>query len=302
MLKNIKGNGPIFVSLAALLWSLDGLLRITLYSLPSSAVVFLEHFLGALVLLILVKKWGKEIFLLSQKEWLAISLVSLFSGALGTIFYTKALAFVNYSQFSVVVLLQQLQPVWAIAASAIFLKEKITIKFIFWAVLALSSAYLIAFKDLSVNLLTGDKTAMAGILALSAGLMWGTSTAISKYVLKNISFLTATALRFYLAAVFAFLILFFEGQSAVLKEINPSQWLTLIAITFSTGLIALVIYYYGLKKTPAHIATICELVWPASAVLIDYFYFHKSLSPSQIIGICFLLIAIRKISYEKEKK
>ena len=34
-------------------------------------------------------------------------------------------------------------------------------------------------------------------------------------------------------------------------------------------MLALAIYYYGLKRTPARITTICELVWPASAVFID---------------------------------
>jgi len=61
---------------------------------------------------------------MSKKEWLAIALVSLFSGALGTIFYTSALGKVNYIQFSVVVLLQQLQPIWAILAAYFLLKEK----------------------------------------------------------------------------------------------------------------------------------------------------------------------------------
>jgi drug/metabolite transporter (DMT)-like permease len=49
----------------------------------------------------------------------------LFSGALGTIFYTAALGKVQYVQFSVVVLLQQLQPIWAILMASFLLKEKI---------------------------------------------------------------------------------------------------------------------------------------------------------------------------------
>src|SRR5204863_5818662 len=131
-------------------------------------------------------------------------LVSLFSGALGTIFYTSALAKINFSQYSVVVLLQQmLQPIWAIGAAAILLREKITKKFLLWAALALVAAYFISFKDLQVNLGTGAGTVTAALFALAAGFMWGSSTAISKFVLKKVSSLTATALRFYLAHIFA---------------------------------------------------------------------------------------------------
>ncbi len=295
-MKKLLQFGPVFVILAALLWSFDGILRRSLYILPPSVVVFYEHLLGAVILLLLSGKWLKDLKKMTKKEWLAITLVSLFSGALGTIFYTSALGKVNYIQFSVVVLLQQLQPIWAILAAYFLLKEKISPKFIIWALLGLVSAYLITFKDLQINLGTGSGTLIAGLLAIAAGFMWGSSTAISKYVLNKVSFLTATALRFLLAPVFALLFVIGNHQTQYLFALNQSQWLTLLAITFSTGMVALAIYYYGLKKTPARVTTICELVWPASAVFIDYFYFHQGLSVTQIIGIGLLSISIYKVS------
>ena len=233
---------------------------------------------------------------MSKKEWLAIIAVSLFSGALGTIFYTAALTQVNFIQFSVVVLLQQLQPIWAISAAAIFLKEKLTPSFLKWAVIAIVASYFVTFKDLSINLSTGSGTVMAAILALGAGLMWGSSTALSKAVLNKVSFWMATFLRFIFAPIFAFIIIVALGQAGSVTGISQSQWVTLLLITFSTGMVALLVYYYGLKKTPARVTTICELVWPASAIFIDYFYFHKGLSVTQIIGVLVLVTAIRKVT------
>lgn len=302
-MKKLKTFGPLFVIIAALLWSVDGLLRISLYTLPPTVVVFYEHLLGAIVLLFVSKKWFADLKKMTKKEWIAISIVALFSGALGTILYTAALGKINYIQYSVVVLLQQqLQPIWAIATAAILLKEKITNKFIAWAALALIAAYMITFKDLHVNLSTGAGTAIAGFFALSAGFMWGSSTAISKYVLNKVSFLTGTALRFYLAPVFALLMILGMGQGGALFTLNVEQWKTLLLITFSTGMVALAIYYYGLKLTPARITTLCELVWPASAILIDYFMFHKTLSLTQILGIILLLIAIYNVTKPLTKK
>lgn len=297
MIKKILQFGPLFVVIAALLWSFDGVLRISLYSLPPTVVVFYEHALGAVVLLFLAFKWVKDLKKMSKKEWLAITIVALFSGALGTIFYTAALQQINYSSYSVVVLLQQqLQPIWAIATAALLLKEKITKKFLLWAIIALVAAYAITFKDLRVNLATGAGTALAGLLALSAGLMWGSSTAISKFVLNKVSFLTGTALRFYIAPIFALLFVVGQHNTASLFTLTTGQWLTLLLITFSTGLVALGFYYYGLKKTPARITTLCELVWPASAIFIDYFLYHKTLSMTQIGGVILLLIAIYQVT------
>jgi drug/metabolite transporter (DMT)-like permease len=295
-MKKLLAFGPLFVIIAALLWSFDGVLRISLYSLPPAVVVFYEHLLGALILLLISFKWFKDLKKMSRKEWLAIVIVSLFSGALGTIFYTAALGKVNYSSYSVVVLLQQIQPIWAILAASIILKEKITKKFILWAVLALVAAYMISFKDLQVNLATGAGTIAAAALALGAGFMWGTSTAISKFVLKKVSFLTGTAMRFFLAPVFALMFVIGGNQTQSLFILTQAQWVTLLIITLSTGLVALGFYYYGLKKTPARITTLCELVWPASAIFIDYFMFHKTLSMTQIAGVILLLFVIYKVT------
>src|SRR3989338_7225419 len=159
-MKNILKMGPVFIIMAALLWSVDGILRRALYSLPSATIVFYEHFLGAIILLPVFAKNIKDLTKMKKREWLAITLVSIFSGALGTIFYTTALGMVQYIQFSVVVLLQQLQPIWAI--------------------LGIISAYLISFKDLTFNLSTGSGTITAAVLALGAGFVWAVSTSFSK--------------------------------------------------------------------------------------------------------------------------
>ena len=296
-MKKILAFGPLFVIIAALLWSFDGVLRVSLYSLPPTVIVFYEHLLGALVLLLISFTWVGELKKMTIRQWLAIGVVALFSGALGTILYTAALQMINYTQYSVVVLLQQqLQPIWAIATAAILLKEKITKQFLAWAALALVGAYFISFKDLHVNLATGAGTAMAAAMAISAGFMWGSSTAISKYVLNKVSFLTGVSLRFILAPIFAFMFVVGQGQTKALFALSGAQWMTLVLITLSTGLLALGFYYYGLKKTPARITTLCELVWPASAIGIDYFMFHKTLSSTQILGVVILLVAIYQVT------
>lgn len=300
-MKKLKSIGPVFIIIAALLWSFDGILRRSLYSLPPATVVFFEHALGLLILTpFLIKQVFGEIKHLEKKEWIAVLMVSLFSGALGTIFYTSALSQVNYIQFSVVVLLQQLQPIWAITMAAILLKEKISKKFIVWAILAIIASYFVTFKDLRVNIISGDGTLIAALLALLAGVMWGSTTSFSKIVLKKVSHNTATYLRFFWAPVFAFLFLMIFGQTPSLLKVTLPQWTTLLLITFSTGMVALLIYYYGLKKTEGKVSAICELVWPASAIVLDYVYFKNPLSTTQLIGTAVVLFSIYKVTTLKK--
>jgi len=296
MAKNkFTNKGSLFVAIAAILWSFDGVLRRGLYTLPPTIVVFFEHLLGAVILLFAVKKWLPEVKTLDKKGWIAISAVALFSGALGTIFYTAALGQINYIQFSVVVLLQQLQPIWAVSAAILLLKEHVSKRFYIWAGVALVGAYIVAFRDLEVNIQEGMGTIIAAFLALGAGLMWGTSTAISKYVLLKLSFLAATALRFILTSMFSLIIVLVLGQTSQLTTVTPDQWQSLLLITFTTGMVSLLIYYYGLKRIPAHVSTIIELLFPLSAIVIDYVYFQNPLSTTQIIGSIILLFAIYNV-------
>lgn len=291
-----KNFGPLFIIFAALLWSLDGLLRRSLYTVSPSIIVFWEHALGAIILLPFVWKYFKEVKQLTKKEWLAIIAVSLFSGALGTIFYTTALGKVNYIQFSVVVLLQQLQPIWAIATASLILKEKITGRFVLWAILAIIGSYAVTFRDLHVNFATSSGTLTAALLALGAGVVWGVSTSFSKIVLAKVSYQLATFLRFVLAPLFAFIFIAYMRQAPTMLTITPPQWTALLIITLSTGMVALLIYYYGLRHTEAKVSAICELVWPASAIFIDYFYFKGSLSWTQMIGVVIVLYSIYKVT------
>lgn len=290
----------VFIIIAALLWSLDALLRQGLYKLSPVIVVFWEHVLGAAVLFPFVYKKMSEIKKLDKKEWLSILAVSLFSGALGTILYTAALGKINYIQLSVVVLLQQLQPIWAIITAALVLKEKISKKYIPWAILAIASSYLVTFKDLNVNWQTGQGTIVAGVMALLAGMMWAASTSFSKIVLKKISFQTATFLRFILAPVFALIIIGFMKIGDKLTVVNQSQWISLLIIVFSTGMVGILFYYYGLKKVQAKVSAILELIWPVSAIVIDYIYLKNALSVTQLVGAFLVLLSMYKISKIKQ--
>jgi drug/metabolite transporter (DMT)-like permease len=284
--------GSVAVVAAALLWSVDGLLRRHLYTLPAPVIVFWEHAFG-FVLLLPVMLWSWRAFKkLTRRQWLAIGGVSLLSGAVGTILYTAALGRVQYIPFSVVILLQQLNPIFAITASALLLREPLTKRFMGLSVVALAAAYFATFPDVTVNFSTGKGTAVAALFAVGAAAAWGTSTAFSKYALKGTSSLHVTAARFGITPIFALMFAGLSGSAGAIGSITFDQFKYLVAITFSTGLMALIIYYFGLKRVKASRAAILELAWPASAVLVGYIWLHQGLTWSQGIGALVLTGAI----------
>ena len=160
---------PLFVIIAASLWGVDGIvLRPSLYNLPVSLVVFVESTLVAFLLSPYFIRKIHSLKTLRQKDWLAFFFVALLGGAIGTMAITKALFYVNFINLSVVILLQKLQPVFAITLAAVFLREKLPRQFFFWAALAVIGAYFMTFGTKLPDFSTGDKTTIAALFSLLA--------------------------------------------------------------------------------------------------------------------------------------
>lgn len=290
---------PLFIVFAAFLWALDGIvLRPSLYSLPVSLVVFVEHGLAFLIMLPFFIKEAKELKKLKQADWGAFLWVAVFGGVLGTMFITKALFYVEFVNLSIVILIQKLQPVFALTLAALILKEKLPKKFFKWAALAVIATYFVTFDGFLPNFDTGDKTAIAALFALGAAFAWGSSTVFSKRALKNVSFRMATYLRFGLTTLIMFFIVTSTGSlnTAAFNLITPQQWLTFLLIVFSTGGAAIFLYYYGLKQVKASTSTIAELAFPLSAILLEFVIRGRVLSLSQWVGVIILFIAIYQVA------
>lgn len=292
---------PLLIVLASVLWGLDGVvLTPSLYSLPVPAVVFLLHalaFFFMLPFLIYERKKLKEI---SKTGYVYFFLVALFGGALGTIAITKGLFYVNFANLSAVILMQKLQPVFAILLAWLLLKEKLPKKFFFYAALALVGAYAVAFPALIPNFDTGDKTSLAAMFGLLAAVSWGASTVFSKRALNETNYRIGTYLRYGFATLIMLPIMFFSGSTGALATVSSFQWMIFFIIIFSTGGVAILLYYYGLKHTKASVSTICELGLPLSAIVFDYFVHGSVMSVTQFIGAGVLLFSIVMVSRLKE--
>ena len=294
----MKKNLPALAVIgAAILWSLDGYIRQNLFALPSFLIISLEHVIGAIIFFpLLIKGWA-EIYTLSQRGWISVLWISICGGVLGTFFYTKALSYVEYIDLSVVVLLQKLQPFFAIALAAVILREKITKRFFILAVTAVVGGYLITFGNNPIAN-WNDKTIIAALLALLAAFSWGSSTVLGKHALNQISFMTITALRLTITAAITLFIIISNSQYELITEMSFTNWSYIILIVISSGSIALFIYYYGLNHLPASHVTIYELFWPLSAVTIDWFIYERVMTAYQFIGAIILLTSIFLLSNE----
>lgn len=288
---------PFFVVLAASLWAIDGIvLRPLLYNLPVSLVVFVESIIVALLLTFPMIKSFPKLKELNYKDWVAFFSVALFGGVVGTMAITKALFYVNYINLSIVILIQKLQPVFALSLAAILLKERLSKAFFIWSGLAIVGAYFMTFGTELPNFKTGDKTTLAALFALIAAVSFASSTVLSKRALRNVGFELGTYLRFTFAALIMLIVVLFSGTVNSITDISSEQLLIFLLIAFTTGGAAIFLYYYGLKRITASVAAICELAFPLTAVILEYFIRGNILGPLQWGGVLVLFLSIIRVS------
>ncbi len=286
-------RGSIAIGIAAILWGLDGVvLTPRLYNLPVEFVVFILHALPFLLMNIFLYKQYSYLKVFSLKDVSVLLLVALLGGSIGTIAIVKALFLVNFQELSVVVLLQKLQPIFAISLAAILLKEKLTKNFGIWAIVATLAGYTLAFGFHLPNMQADSNSVLASLYALLAAISFGGSTVFGKKALAKYSFKTITFYRYGFASVMMFFLVLILGQINQFQFVTNQNAVFFVVISLTTGSGAIFLYYIGLNNVKAMVATMVELLFPISSVLFDYWINKNTLSLVQWVSAAVMIFAI----------
>ena len=289
--------GALAICLAAALWGLDGVvLTPRLQGLDVLFVVFLLHAVPFALMQPFLAGSYRELARLAPRDWAVLVLVSLAGGILGTFSIVKALFLVDFQQLSVVVLLQKLQPVFAIVLAALLLRERVSPRFLGRAALALIGAYLLTFGLGTPAAAPEDRGLAAAGWALAAAASFGSATVLGKRLLGVLDFRRATFGRYGVTSLIALALLAATGRGLPLAEVTQAQWVLVLVIGLTTGSGAIFLYYYGLTRVRAVVSAVCELCLPLSAVAFDYWLNGSRLGGWQWLGALLLVGAITLVS------
>ena len=105
----------------------------------------------------------------------------------------------------------------------------------------------------------------------------------------RLRFQHVTTLRFAFGLPASALAVFLVGAPFTTSA-SDAGWIAALAIV--TGLVALSLYYYGLRKTPAVIAALAELTFPVTAAAVGYLAFDATLDGTQWIGVAVTAVVV----------
>jgi drug/metabolite transporter (DMT)-like permease len=286
--------GVVLVALGASMWGMDALWRPNLLPIMSSqAIVFAEHIVLALYSIPAVVLGWRVLRRLRPVQWGAVLLIGWGASGLATVLFTEGF---RVGDPTTVILLQKAQPIFAIVLARLALGERLTP--IYWPFfgLAMVGAYLGAFSSLEPIWRLPQAAVAAALYALGAALLWGAGTVLGRFMLADVPFHTLTGLRFLLALPFlAALVLPQDGLNQTIAGF-VQQPVSLVMVALVPGLLGLLLYYRGLLRTRASVATLAELAFPFTAIIVGWLYLGRLPTPTQFVGFTLLWIALLALS------
>ena len=272
------------VVLGASLWGTDPLIRQWLaLQVSASVIVFCEHLLSALVTApFAIRGLRKAVRRFRAVDWISLVALGCGASAIATLLFTQAF---TYDVPSTPVLLQQVQPLIVVVLARMMLHERLQKRFALYLVGGMVGAYLIAFPHPNQVSVRGW---IPALLTLAAASLWGMGTVLGRRLGSILPFEELTALRLSFGLVAATVVVVVQGNAPVVWHLDAKSALALGALALIPGLLALLLYYRGLRGTPASAATIGELAFPLTALVVVFAAFHTTLSASQWVGVALL--------------
>ncbi len=295
-------GGFWLVVLGAALWGVDPLFRVILLkNLTSAQIVLLEHIIISLIAIPVLWRNRVELRGIGWRHVGALLFISWGGSALATILFTMGLSNGN---LNAVLLLQKLQPLFAIILASLLLKEKLPRHFGILLIIALAGTYLLTF---GMTLPIGhwnEFVQIGSLLSLGAAALWGGSTVMGRLMVGKLKYETVTSLRFVLALPLLAVMTWNEGAAWNMPAFGTGAFaavsLNLIGQALLPGLLSLLVYYKGLTTTKASVATLAELSFPMVGVLINWIVFQEVVTSAQLLGFLLIWIVLFVISRQSE--
>lgn len=288
--------GVVLVAIGAGLWGTDALFRRGLaFELPAATVVFWEHLIIVVMIMPLVRRFFRNRPTLDLRDLFALLVVGVGASAVATMLFTQAF---TYGDPTTPLLLQKVQPVIAVLGASLLLGERLLPRYGLFFLLAVGSAYLISFSN-PTNV--GVNELAPALLAIGAAALWGLGTVLGRHLTAKIEPNQLVALRFTIGLPASAVVVIWHGEASAVAGIGIADFATLVALALVPGLAALAVYYRGLAGTPASAATLAELAFPLTAILIGWSIFDTVPSGSQWMGIAVLAFTLVLMSRAAHK-
>jgi drug/metabolite transporter (DMT)-like permease len=286
--------GVALIAVAAALWGTDPIIRKTMSGTTSATtIVFGEHVILVLCTLPFLLPALRAVFRAGWRYVTAAVVVGAGASAVATILFTDAL--IGHSDYITPVVIQKIQPFVAIGAAALLLGERPRQGFWWFFLPAVAGFWLV---NQAHPLEPSAKGLIVVAEATGAAVLWALGTVLGRYLSRELEFQHVLSLRFFFGLLASSLALLVMHEPAYSNGHDTSLILYLALVT---GLLALGLYYYGLQRTPAMVASLAELTYPAVAIVAGIYAYGQQLSWTQWLGVGLIIGSVTLLPMRRRR-
>ncbi|PIC63087.1 EamA family transporter [Sporosarcina sp. P13] len=246
-------------------------------------IAFYRMFFSVIIMLPLFLYSNRhELKELTRKDWLFSAIAGVFL-AIHFILWFESL---NYTSVASSTVLVTLQPIFALAGTALFYNEIISSKMLMSVLIALTGSIIISWGDFQISgsALFGDALALVACAFITAYLLVGQG------VRKRVSLVTYTFLVYSASSIALFFYVLSSQQSFI--QYPASDWGWFLALAILPNLLGHTLFNWAIKWVSTNVISIAILFEPVIASIAAYFIFRESISISQFIGAIVVLAGI----------
>jgi drug/metabolite transporter (DMT)-like permease len=286
--------GVVLIAVAAALWGTDPIIRKTMSGTTSATtIVFGEHVILVLCTLPFLLPALRAVFRAGWRYVTAAVVVGAGASAVATILFTDAL--IGHSDYITPVVIQKIQPFIAIGAAALLLGERPRPGFWWFFLPAVAGFWLV---NQAHPLAPSAQGLVVVAEATGAAVLWGLGTVLGRYLSRELEFQHVLSLRFFFGLLASALALRVMQEPAYS---NPHDTVLILYLALVTGLLALGLYYYGLQRTPAMVASLAELTYPAVAIVAGIYAYGQHLSWTQWLGVALIIGSVTLLPMRRRR-
>jgi drug/metabolite transporter (DMT)-like permease len=226
-----------------------------------------------------------------------LALIAIIGGAFAFLLFFDGLRLTTSGRAA---FLQKTMPIYVVVLAFLFLKERITKKYLYSIFLMLIGTAVIYYSEIVPAQLWLNPS-LGDLLVIGATILWALENVLSrKVMIKGESNFIVSFVRMFFGGIILFSIVLLLGKYDLLMSLNSQQ---VISISVSTIILFgyVLFWYWSLKFINVTKASSLLLLSPVISLLIGNGFLNEPVPFTQLIGSALILVGVYFVSKIKSE-
>ena len=262
--------------------------RIIVQHVGPFSAAFLRFAIASFFLFLLTKKIEGRYPVIQKEQFLAVCLLGVTGVFSYNFFFFKGLSLIHAGRASLII---ANNPIIITLLSFLLFKERLSSLKVLGIIISVTGA-VIAISKGNIAGLMSESLGFGELYIFICVMSWVAYSLIGKFVMANMSPLTAVSFSAVIGAILLFFPALHEGMPADIRYYTAIDWFSIFYLGFFGTVLGFVWYYEGINKIGAAKASLFINFVPISAIVLAFFLLEEPITISLGIGASLVITGV----------